>query len=578
MRRFYPLIVILFYFACSSPREVSAPQQSSQNTQTSLIQYSDQELAEARNLYIKGLTAFEMQDYNEALDLLTMAYIKLPDHAGVNFALADAYMYLADFTNAAYYGKQAVEIDPENKFYHMKLAEIYFRSGQNMQVIETLKQTENYFPNDPDVLFFLASTYSDEGDYTGSNEIYARILKLQGPDIQIHYQRFRNFTMQEMHDEAIEELEIIYRMEPENTSIMQTLGALYLDNDQTEKALEIYEEALQANPRQPEVKIALSDLYIQEDDWDRAGPLLYEVMGDSLVQPQVKSELVQFLMARFVRDQENAVLRDNTADIIELYAENYPDDAPAQALAADFFLTIEDYTMALLKLRETIRLMPENEPAWRQMVQLLYTQNEFDELISIKDEVEKQVPEDAFIRFFIGNAYSITHDPQNAIEWLELATKAPARANFKSIVYGSLGDTYYTVERYDDAWSAYEKSIELDPANSTSLNNYAYYLSVRNEKIEVAYEMSKKSLENEPHNPSFLDTLGWIYFKKGDYAKAYEYISASIDNGAASATVYEHLGDVYDKLGDDNKAREWWGKAFDVDPDRIYLLQKLDSN
>jgi tetratricopeptide (TPR) repeat protein len=519
-----------------------------------------------------------MQDYNDALDLLTMAYIKLPNHDGVNFALADAYMYMSDFTNAAYYARQAVDLDDSNKFYHLKLAEIYFRAGQNSQVIESLLKARQQFPNDVEILFFLASTYTEEGKYLESNEIYSKILSLQGPDLQIYYQRFRNFTMLDDIDSAIDELETLYELEPENTAIMQTLGSLYLDNEKSDKAIELYEKALEVNPRQPVLKISLSDVFIQQNNWERAGPLLLEVMEDSLVQPQVKTELVQFLMSRFVRDQENKTLRDKTADIVEAYAEVNPEDPAAQAIAADFFLTIEDYEMALLKLRETVRLMPDNEPAWRQMVQLLYTQSEFDELIGMREEAEKYVPEDAFIRFFVGNAYSITGDPEQAAVWLELATEAPARANFKSIVYGSLGDTYYSLEKFEKAWASYEKSIELDSNNATSLNNYAYYLSVRNERIEEAYEMSKKSLENEPNNPSFLDTLGWIYFKRGDYNKAYQYISSSIDNGAMSATVFEHLGDVYDKLGNDEKAQEWWGRAFDTDPDRVYLLQKLDSN
>jgi tetratricopeptide (TPR) repeat protein len=578
MRRLYLSFIVLFILSCTSSKEVSQSKQESRSSLIPVIEYTEQELADARSLYIRGLTAFEMQDYNDALDLLTMAYIKLPNHDGVNFALADAYMYMGDFTNAAYYARQAVDLGDSNKFYHLKLAEIYFRAGQNSQVIESLLKAMQQFPNDVEILFFLASTYTEEGKYLESNEIYSKILTLQGPDLQIYYQRFRNFTMLDDIDSAIDELETLYELEPENTAIMQTLGSLYLDNEKSDKAIELYEKALEVNPRQPELKISLSDVFIQQNNWERAGPLLLEVMEDSLVQPQVKTELVQFLMSRFVRDQENKTLRDKTADIVEAYAEVNPEDPAAQAIAADFFLTIEDYEMALLKLRETVRLMPDNEPAWRQMVQLLYTQSEFDELIGMREEAEKYVPEDAFIRFFVGNAYSITGDPEQAAVWLELATEAPARANFKSIVYGSLGDTYYSLEKFEKAWASYEKSIELDSNNATSLNNYAYYLSVRNERIEEAYEMSKKSLENEPNNPSFLDTLGWIYFKRGDYNKAYQYISSSIDNGAMSATVFEHLGDVYDKLGNDEKAQEWWGRAFDTDPDRVYLLQKLDSN
>src|SRR5690606_23883213 len=113
--------------------------------------------------------------------------------------------------------------------------------------------------------------------------------------------------------------------------------------------------------------------------------------------------------------------------------------------------------------------------------------------------------------------------------------------------------------------------------NATALNNYAYYLSVNNLELEKAYEMSKKSLEFEPDNASYLDTLGWIYYLMEDYENALTYISSAAEKGG-SPTVFEHLGDVYDKLGNDEKAQEWWGKSFDSDPERIHLLEKLELN
>lgn len=576
--RFVVVILAIYLVACAPSRPTVENDVRVIESRPSVIQYTEQELQQARELFIKGVAAFEMEDYNEALDLLTMAYIKLPDHAGVNYSLADAYMFTGDFTNAAYYGKQAVDLEPDNRHYHLKLAEIYFRAGDGIQVAETLKAADKAVPNDPDILFFLATTLSDQSKYAESNDIYARLIRLQGNDLQLHFQRYRNYLMLEDETAALNELETIFELDPENPAVIQSLGAQYMEMDQPEKALRIYQKALENNPNQSEIKMAVADLYIQQNRWEEAGQLLMDVMKDETVQFRSKAELVQFLMARFVRDPENAVLRDRTADIVEFFAEENPEDAAAQALAADFFLSIEDYEMAKLKLFETVRLMPENEPAWRQLIQLMYSQSDFDAVIELRDEAEKHVPEDAFIRFFIGSSYTITGDNSQGIAWLKLATQAPARGAFKSIVYGSLGDAYYSEKRYDEAWSAYEQSITLDPDNATALNNYAYYLSVQEQHMEKAYEMSKKSLEFEPNNPSYLDTLGWIYFKKGNYDKAYEYISASIENGSMSATVYEHMGDVYEKLGDLSKAREWWGRSFDTDPDRVYLLERLELN
>jgi len=564
---------------CSSTSNLTHNQSQPQvRTAPSVIEYTDEELQSARDTYVQGVAAFEMEDYNQALDLLTIAYIKLPDHAGVNFALADAYMMTGDFTNAAYYGKRAVDLESDNKYYHLKLAEIYFRAGQAQQVIETLKIAEVAIPNDPEILFFLASTYSDEGNYLESNAIYDRIIERQGPDVQVEYQRYRNFLAMEDEAGALASLERILELDPENPTILQSLGAQYIERGEPDKALAIYEKSLERNPSQPETKMALADLYIKQNEWVRAVDLMMEVMQDSTVQRRSKQELAQFLMANFVREPDNEALKTQTDRIIGFFAEQNPEDAAAQALAADFYLTIEDFDTAKTRLQETIRLMPENEPAWRQLVQLLYTQSDFEAIINMREEAEAAVPEDAFIRFFIGSSYALSGDNQSAVTWLKLSTQAPARGEFKSAVWGTLGDALYSTDRLDEAWNAYEESLKLDPENATALNNYAYYLSTQGVQLDKAIEMSLKSLESEPENASFLDTLGWIYYQKGEYEKALEYIRKAVEVGGVSATVYEHLGDVYDKLGNDDMSQEWWGKAFDSDPKRIHLLEKLKIN
>ncbi|HAC14596.1 MAG TPA: hypothetical protein DCE78_01440 [Bacteroidetes bacterium] len=444
-------------------------------------------------------------------------------------------------------------------------------------MIETLKFADTKIPNDADIMYFLATSYSDQAMYAESNDIYARIIAVHGSDMQVHYQRYQNFTQLEDKEGALKELQIIFDLDPENPAILQSLGSQYIEMGQPEKALEIYEKALTVNPGRPEIKMALADLYIQQNQWEEAGKHLLDVMRDSTVESKTKVELVQFLMATFVRDTENIPLREKTAEIIDVYAIENPDDAAAQALAADFYLTIEDFDAAKVRLLETIRLMPENEPAWRQLIQLLYSQSDFDTLLGMRDEAEKNVPEDAFIRFFVGSALTFTGETDQGITWLKLSTQAPARGSFKSVVFGSLGDALYTADRKTEAWDAYEQSLVLDPNNATALNNYAYYLSTNNQELEKAYEMSKKSLQIEPENPSYLDTLGWIYYLKADYNKALEYIASAAEKGG-SATVFEHLGDVYDKLGEEEKAQEWWEKSFDSDPERIHLLEKLELN
>src|SRR5699024_4763910 len=94
------------------------------------------------------------------------------------------------------------------------------------------------------------------------------------------------------------------------------------------------------------------------------------------------------------------------------------------------------------------------------------------------------------------------------------------------------------------------------------LNNYAYYLSIQRKDLSKAEAMSKKTVEAEPKNPTFLDTYAWILFELKRYTEAKVYIDAALENGGnESGVVIEHAGDIYFKLGEKEKALEYWIQA-----------------
>ncbi len=123
---------------------------------------------------------------------------------------------------------------------------------------------------------------------------------------------------------------------------------------------------------------------------------------------------------------------------------------------------------------------------------------------------------------------------------------------------------------------AYELALRYDSENDNAMNNYAYNLSVRGENLERAKELALKAIEVAPENAAYLDTVGWVYFKLGDYDRARRFIKASIDTGSASAEVMEHLGDVYEQLDNLDEAQKWWKQAFEKDSTRTHLQEKIN--
>ena len=118
------------------------------------------------------------------------------------------------------------------------------------------------------------------------------------------------------------------------------------------------------------------------------------------------------------------------------------------------------------------------------------------------------------------------------------------------------------------------KILEDDPNDPGANNNLGYQWADRNQRLEEAEKMIRRALEvdhiqrrddpeEDPENAAYLDSLGWVLFRKGKLTEARELLekSAAMYQGAEDPTVWDHLGDVYFKLELTDKAKEVWTKA-----------------
>ena len=106
------------------------------------------------------------------------------------------------------------------------------------------------------------------------------------------------------------------------------------------------------------------------------------------------------------------------------------------------------------------------------------------------------------------------------------------------------------------AYQAYEKALKINPRYAPVLNNYAYYLSEEGRKLRKALKMSQITVEKEPDNPTYLDTLGWILYLLGRSEEAKPHFKhAMLYGGKDSATILSHYAEVLYSLGENDVAK-----------------------
>jgi len=532
----------------------------------------------AREDYIKGLAAYEMGETDKAIELLTKAYVRIPKEAALSFALAEAYLKKADLIKAAMYAKEAVQREPKNKWYRLKLAEIYGETGQNEATIRVLKELIDLNPKDLNALGALAAVQTKQKKFQDANRTLDKILKLGGENWSVFYDKFQNFEALGLRDSSVVMLRKMQELDPENLVTLQLLSQIYSEKNDKSSAKTALLNALRVNRRDPETLLMLADLYIEEAKWDSAGALIANFVGDTLINPYDKLPFVDHMLNVYRTDTGNETFTNAVVSVVKAYTGAHPSYGPAFAYAGQLFIELDRKDEALTALERTTELMPTNEFAWQEWIRILLQTGENDKAIQIGLMADEQVPDNPFILYLVGNAYLMKDNSEAALSWLERASSLPARNEFKSAVFTSIGDVYVAKKNLSKADAAFEKALQLQPENDVALNNYAYSLSNRNDPslYAKALTMAEAALEGAPDNASYLDTTGWIYYRMANYKKAQELVKKSLDINPQSAEVQEHMGDIYSKLGDRKKAREHWQRAIEADPKRTHLKKLLE--
>jgi tetratricopeptide (TPR) repeat protein len=161
-------------------------------------------------------------------------------------------------------------------------------------------------------------------------------------------------------------------------------------------------------------------------------------------------------------------------------------------------------------------------------------------------------------------------------EALETLYKSIALDSTSTTPYVTIGFIYDDLDSTEKAISTYETALLIDSSDALVMNNYAYLLAEANIRLEEAKKMSAKSLEAEPENPSYLDTMGWIYYRLKDYSEAEKYLVKALKL-ANNPIMYLHLGDVLRDAGQITRAQEIYRKGLEIAPDDYELKQRVEN-
>jgi len=187
-------------------------------------------------------------------------------------------------------------------------------------------------------------------------------------------------------------------------------------------------------------------------------------------------------------------------------------------------------------------------------------------------------PENESLLYELADYYKIKKEYEKSLKTYEKLIKNFGENDRLLFLYASNLDK---LNKWEDAKNLFLKLLKKNPEDTYTLNYISYRLSLRDEELGYALKLIKKALTLDPENGYFLDTIGWVEFKRKNFKNSVFYLEKATSILPNSAEVLDHLGDCYFKLGRKKEAIYQWKRALKYEDDNIIIKrisQKIKEN
>ncbi|MFO8052873.1 MAG: tetratricopeptide repeat protein [Candidatus Omnitrophota bacterium] len=229
------------------------------------------------------------------------------------------------------------------------------------------------------------------------------------------------------------------------------------------------------------------------------------------------------------------------------------------------------------ELKKAKKIDPDNLDTYLALIFIYSYQNQEEKLEKEYEDFLKKAhqkkPKNMTISSYLAQFYLYKRKPQEAIALYEkILENKPG--NLEAFFW--LGYLYDEIGKAKKAKEIWQKGLAINSSYAPILNALAYSYAEEGVKLTEAEQMVRKALKVEPRNGAYLDSLGWIYFKKGKLKKAKEYTKKAL-NYAQDPEIYQHLGKIYIESGNTKKGIETYKKGLEKFPEYQELKKELEK-
>lgn len=530
-------------------------------------------LAQNAEFFSKGIENKYNDNYDVAIEYFERAIEAYPDDHASMYELSVLYVIKNEFEKGFEHIKKAVELDQNNKWYKIRLADFYKQNGEYESFISIYDQL---LENEPANLEYLES-YIDALLHLGHFETVIEKLNIVEENIgitdYISLEKIEIYKLLGNNDKVVEEMEKLSNAIPYETRYLSMLAELYMQNKREKDAFKIYLKIKEINPNDPYINISLLEYYQKNGEIDNAYQEFILSIKNKNLDYNTKAQIYEYWFEN-KGDNENVIREAEEAG--KAFIETHPDKELGYYVLGTVYYNNKIYDKAQQYYLDAIEKDSTSFITWYQLAITDMELKNNDALYQHTKTALRFYPEQPFFYLLNGIALVEMKNYEDAIKAFEKGRFMSADKSLTSDFDTYIADAYHQLGNKAKTYEYYDRVLKNNPENVYVLNNYAYFLSMDGVRLDEALKMSAITIEKEPKNVTFLDTYAWILYKLERYKEAKKWMEKvfSYDKNPQGIN-YEHYGDILYKLGETQKAVQNWKKANKLGGTSEFIDQKI---
>lgn len=447
---------------------------------------------------------------------------------------------LGEYRSGVLHYRRAGDSDPASLPLSLRAAADCIAQRDLAGATEVLTRAARYHPESADVQLLLGAVYHNGGQRSAAERAYRAAIR-KGPQRADVYVRLASFyTVERKPRKALAVIDEGFTRVKTSAPLLElceTVGRICLAGKDYAAAILFFEKVRSHRPADDEVCEALGRCYVSVGRYHEAAAEF-----GALLKKDPGSSRYALLLGETYEQAGNF---PGALEAFRRAMAGQPPNPAAPLLVAAMQME-KDPAGAVKTLEAAVVIFPD-EIRLRVLLALIHM------------KAEHYV------------AATVQFDQADRI----LGQDATAAERLQPLFYYWYGMACERMGRHEDGERLMAKYLAANPGSTEALNALAYLWAEQGRNLDRAGAYITQALKANPENGSYLDTLGWIYYRKGEYGPAVYYLKKALKREGDEPTLLDHMGDAWEAFGQPDQAIRAWKRSLKMEPGNRSVREKL---